>query len=87
MKKRRVTLSLDEDVVEGLEALRARSMSAAANDTLRQALRTEAHRRALLRWLDELDARHGTATPPEAALVEELLDELQGVPAAQHGAA
>jgi len=34
MKKRRVTLNLDEDVVEALESLGARSFSAAANDAL-----------------------------------------------------
>ena len=34
MKKRRVTLSLDEDVVQALEALGGRSMSSTAHDAL-----------------------------------------------------
>jgi hypothetical protein len=34
MKKRRVTLSLDEDVVQALEALGGRSMSPTADDAL-----------------------------------------------------
>ena len=76
MKKRRITLNLDEDVVAGLEALGQRSLSAAANAALREALELEAHRAALLRWLDELDAKHGAATPDEAREVEALLDAL-----------
>ncbi|MGH3550866.1 MAG: BrnA antitoxin family protein [Pseudonocardiaceae bacterium] len=55
MKKRRVTLNLDEDVVEALEAIGGRSMSSVANDALREALEVAAHRAALREWLDELD--------------------------------
>ncbi|HZT67048.1 MAG TPA: hypothetical protein VFA11_14765 [Acidimicrobiales bacterium] len=76
MKKRRVTLNLDEDVVEALESLGARSLSSAANDALRQAVATEAHRAALARWLDELDAAHGPAAPEDARAIDSLLDEL-----------
>jgi len=62
MTKRRVTLSLDQDVIEALEALEAvsgRSMSAVANEALRDALAAEAHRAALREWLDELDEKYG----------------------------
>jgi hypothetical protein len=76
MKKRRVTLNLDEDVVQMLESLGGRSLSAAANDALRKAAATEAHRQALARWLDQLDASEGRATRQETAAVEALLDEL-----------
>jgi predicted transcriptional regulator len=76
MKKRRVTLNLDEDVVEALESLGGRSLSASANRALRQAVATEAHRAALGRWLDELDAVHGVATPEQASTIAAFLDEL-----------
>ena len=76
MKKRRVTLNLDEDVVEALESLGARSLSSAANDALRQAVATEAHRSALARWLDELDAAQGGASPEDTMAIDLLLDEL-----------
>jgi hypothetical protein len=76
MKKRRVTLSLDEDVVEALEALGARSLSAAANVALRGAVAAEAHRAALVRWLDDLDAIHGCASPAEAEGIDALLHAL-----------
>ncbi len=76
MRKRRVTLSLDEDVVQALEALGGRSLSSTANDALRQAVAVEAHRAALGRWLDELDATYGSATPEETESIERLVDDL-----------
>lgn len=79
MKKRRVTLNLDEDVVEALQSVDASSISAAANSALREAIAVEAHRAALLRWLDELDSEHGAAGPAAIAAAEALADEL-GVP-------
>lgn len=77
MKKRRVTLSLDDDVVQALEALGARSLSAAANDALRGAVAAEAHRAALVRWLEEVDAAHGGVNPAEAEGIEALLQDLE----------
>lgn len=76
MKKRRITLNLDEDVVQALETLGGRSLSATANDALRQALASAAHRAALGRWLDELDATYGSATPDQAEAIEEFVAEL-----------
>lgn len=83
MQKRRVTLSLDEDIVEALEGIEARSLSAAANSALRQSISGEAHRQALLRWLDELDAAHGRPTEADLARADEIIDEMTG----SHGAA
>ncbi|MGH3934812.1 MAG: BrnA antitoxin family protein [Pseudonocardiaceae bacterium] len=80
MKKRRVTLNLDEDVVEALEAVGGRSMSSVANDALREALEVAAHRAALREWLDELDDKHGVPSPEELAAAKDLLD------AVKHGA-
>ena len=78
VKKRRVTLNLDEDVVQALEAAEGRSLSAVANDALRQAVAAEAHRAALLRWLDVLDREHGAPTPADLEAVDEVLDEAAG---------
>jgi predicted transcriptional regulator len=77
MNKRRVTVNLDEDVVEALEALGGRSLSAVANDALRQAVTLHAHRAALSRWLDELDDVHGRVTPEQAASIDALVEELE----------
>jgi hypothetical protein len=43
VKKRRITLNLDEDVVSTLEAIGGRSVSATANAALRDALASTAH--------------------------------------------
>ncbi|MGH3908758.1 MAG: BrnA antitoxin family protein [Pseudonocardiaceae bacterium] len=77
MKKRRVTLNLDEDVVEALEAVGGRSMSSVANDALREALEVAAHRAALREWLDELDEKHGAPSPEELAAAKDLLDAVK----------
>jgi hypothetical protein len=79
MKKRRVTLSLDEDVIEALESLGGRSVSAVANEALRNAVAVEAHRRALLRWLDQLDLDFGAPSPADLAAADEILDAAEGV--------
>lgn len=77
MSKRRITLSLDEDVVEALEAWGERSLSAAANTALREAVAKETHHRALLGWLDELDQQYGVPSADERAEAARLLDDLE----------
>ncbi|MGH3875157.1 MAG: BrnA antitoxin family protein [Pseudonocardiaceae bacterium] len=77
MKKRRVTLNLDEDVVEALEAVGGRRMSSVANDALREALEVAAHRAALREWLDELDHKHGAPSPEQRAAAKALLDAVE----------
>lgn len=77
MKKRRVTLNLDEDVVEALEAVGGRSMSSVANDALRDALELAAHRVALSEWLDELDGKHGAPTAEQLAAAQVLLEAVK----------
>jgi regulator of sirC expression with transglutaminase-like and TPR domain len=76
VNKRRITLNLDEDVIDALESVSGRSVSAAANGALRAALARDAHRAALNRWLDELDARHGAASATEKAAAEALAEQL-----------
>lgn len=88
MKKRRVTLNLDADLVDALEALGNRSLSAAVNAVVREGIEREAHRAAALRWLDELDAKYGKATAEEEAAADALLDAIgRGDDFRQQGAA
>lgn len=77
MNKRRITLNLDVDVVEALQAVGGSSMSAVANDALRDALERRAHQVALLAWLDELDAEHGAATTEQRVEAEAFLDAVE----------
>lgn len=76
MSKRRVTLTLDEDIVEALRQREARSLSAVVNAALREAIESDNHRKAALKWLDELNAKYGKATPAEAAEIDAWLDEI-----------
>jgi post-segregation antitoxin (ccd killing protein) len=76
MSKRRVTLTLDEDIIEALRQQPARSLSAAANASLRQAIESDNHRKAAQKWLAELDAMYGTAAPHEQADNEAFLDAI-----------
>lgn len=87
MSKRRVTLNLDVDVVEALQAIGGASMSAVANQALREALERRAHQVALLAWLDELDARHGAPSDKDYAEAVAFLDGLEQGRPAEPGAA
>jgi len=78
MKKRRVTLNLDEDVLEALEAIGGRSLSATANEALRGAVAVAAHQAALSRWLDELDERLGPPSAEEYDRADATLDAAMG---------
>jgi post-segregation antitoxin (ccd killing protein) len=75
VKKRRVTLNLDEDVVEALKQMDSRSLSAAANTALRETVEAELHRKALLEWLEELYEEHGRPSPEDYAAADAVLDE------------
>ena len=76
MNKRRITLNLDEDLVEALEQMQQRSLSAAANQALRGAVEATAHRAALLAWLEELNAAHGEPSAQDRAEARRVVDEL-----------
>jgi hypothetical protein len=78
MSKRRVTLNLDADVVDALESAGGRSLSDTANRALREATAALAHRRALLEWLDELDAEHGSPSVADIEAADRLLDDVFG---------
>lgn len=78
MKKRRVTLNLDEDVFDALRGMDAPSISAAANALLRDAVAVELHRRALRAWLDEMNEQYGPPTADDYAAAQAVLDEAMG---------
>jgi Arc/MetJ-type ribon-helix-helix transcriptional regulator len=75
MKKRRITLNLDEDIVEALRAKEDTSVSAAVNAALRELIEADAHRAALLAWLDELNQQYGYPSDEDYAAADDLLDE------------
>jgi predicted transcriptional regulator len=78
VKKRRVTLNLDEDIVEALREMDSRSLSAAANAALRETVEVELHRTALREWLEEIYEEHGRPSPEDYAAADAVLDEALG---------
>lgn len=78
MNKRRITLNLDADIVEALEGAGGKSLSDTANRALREAVEALAHRRAVLAWLDELNAEFGQPSEADYAAADALLDEVFG---------
>jgi predicted transcriptional regulator len=87
MSKRRVTLNLDDDVVEALRAVGGDSMSAVANDALRDALERRAHQAAVLEWLHELYREHGAPTAEDYAEADAFLDSIEHSGRTESGAA
>ena len=63
MPKRKVSLSLDADIVEAFEA--DGPLSAQINEELREAAHRRNHRRALRELIARLDAEYGPLDTPE----------------------
>ena len=59
VKKRKVSLSLDEDLVEAFEALGPGGLSPEINNTLRQEYERRQQRQRLRELLDELSEQDG----------------------------
>jgi antitoxin CcdA len=71
--KRKVSVSLDEDLVEELER-EDQGLSAQVNQALRAELDRRRRNRLLVELLDQLDAEHG---PVDESLVQKYVELLQ----------
>ncbi len=71
--KRKVSVSLDEDLVEELER-EDQGLSAPLNSALRAELERRRRNRLLLELLDRLDAEHG---PVDESLIEKYAGLLE----------
>lgn len=71
--KRKVSVSLDEDLVAELEA-GDEALSAQVNDAVRSELERRRRQRLLTELLDTLDAVHGA---PDEKLVRKYMDLLE----------
>lgn len=72
--KRKISVSLDADLVEALEGGGA-ALSKQVNDAVRQALAEQQRRRALLDLLSELEEMHGPADEDAVARYDTLLGQ------------
>ncbi|HZF11155.1 MAG TPA: type II toxin-antitoxin system CcdA family antitoxin [Thermoanaerobaculia bacterium] len=73
LAKRKVSISLDEDLVEELER-EGQALSAQVNVAVRAELEHRRRQRLLVELLDQLDAEHG---PVDEALVEKYVRLLE----------
>ncbi len=71
--KRKVSVSLDEDLVEELER-EEQNLSAQVNQAIRMELEHRRRSRLLVELLDQLDAEHG---PIDQALVQKYMELLE----------
>jgi post-segregation antitoxin (ccd killing protein) len=69
LAKRKVSISLDEDLVEELER-EGHALSTQVNAAVRAEIEHRRRQRLLVELLDQLDAKHG---PVEESLVEKYL--------------
>ncbi len=79
MTKRRITISLDDDVLTALEELDGPNLSAVASELLRAGVADRAHQRAMTDWLDDLDAELGAPSADHVSTADALLDEASGL--------
>jgi DNA-binding protein YbaB len=75
MKKRKVSVSLDADLVEELER-DGEALSAQINDAIREAVERRRRRRLLGQMLDEMEQQDG---PPDPELVEKYRELFSAV--------
>ena len=85
MAKRRITVTVDEGLVEAAQRLGLESLSAVVNDALAAHVEQLERRAALRRLLDDWDTRLGPVSEVAAAAARAAFDELDGT--AEGGAA
>ena len=79
MAKRKITVTVDEELVETAQALGAESLSSVVNRALAQEVDRRARAAALARLLAEWDAAFGPVDRAAAAWAAEVFDEIDGV--------
>jgi post-segregation antitoxin (ccd killing protein) len=86
MAKRKITVTVDEDLVELARRLGSETLSGIINEALAAHLERLARRAALRRLLDRWDAELGPISAEAAAEARDAFDELDGL-ASQEGVA
>jgi hypothetical protein len=81
MAKRKITVTVDEGLVESVQALGLESLSSVVNDALGAEIERRARAAALRRLLAEWDEQFGPVDPADAAAATAAFDDLDGVAA------
>jgi post-segregation antitoxin (ccd killing protein) len=76
MAKRKITVTVDEGLVEQAQLLGVESLSAVVNEALAAHVERLARREALRRLLDDWDLEHGPVSDAAATEARAAFDEL-----------
>ncbi len=76
MAKRKLTITIDDDLYDDLQSTSSDNVSAMVNDALRQQLKLRNQMRALKSLLDEWEERLGPIPAEAIAEADALFDEL-----------
>jgi hypothetical protein len=79
MAKRKITVTVDEDLVDTVQALGPESLSAVVNEALAREVERRARAAALGRLLAEWDATYGPVSAEAAAAAAAAFDDLDAV--------
>jgi len=86
MAKRKITVTVDEELVESVQALGAESLSAVVNEALAHEVERRARAAALGRLLADWDATYGPVGAEAAAAAAAAFDDLDAVAVARPAA-
>lgn len=78
MAKRKITVTIDEDLLDSIPELGTENVSSLLNKALRTELEARARHKALGGLLDELRRTHGDPTDDARQVAREAFDELDG---------
>jgi Post-segregation antitoxin CcdA len=79
MAKRKITVTVDESVLEAIERLGIQNLSATVNAALLAEVDAVGHRRALGELLSHWDRKYGEVPEAELVSARAMFDELEGV--------
>jgi hypothetical protein len=79
MAKRKITVTVDESVLEAIERLGIQNLSATVNAALLAEVDAVGHRQALGELLSHWDQKYGDVPEAEVVSARAMFDELEGV--------
>lgn len=86
MGKRKITVTVDEEIVEEARRFGDPQLSTVVNNALADHVEDLARRAALKELLDTWDDEYGHVGPEDAAAAQAAFDELDGAPQGQGAA-
>lgn len=87
MAKRKITVTVDEDVVALVQRESPDNLSAVVNEALAEYAERLARRVAMAEWLDDLDVKYGPVSDEAMAWARAAFDEADGLITPEEAAA